>query len=106
MIDKFYAAPPAGDVREPLPLARLVFLEEGPEPALLPVTGAERFARLTDDHYTAELFALGQQLDLAGRFAIQARLAAQIAMSRLIRPRDTARFAESLRLAERLVTGS
>lgn len=106
MIDKFYAAPPGGDVREPLPLARLVFLEEGPEPALLPVSGAERFARMTDDHYTAELFALGRQLDLAGRFEIQARMAAQIEMTRMVRPRDTARFGESVRLAEILVTGS
>lgn len=106
MIDKFYAAPPAGHVREPLPLARLVFLEEGPEPALVPITGAERFARLTNDHYTAELFALGQQLDLGGRFAVQARMAGQIAMHRLIRPRDTARFAESVELARQLVTGS
>lgn len=106
MIDKFYAAPPGGDVREPLPLARLVFLEEGPEPALLPVSGAQRFARLTDDHYTAELFALGRQLDLAGRFEIQARMAAQIEMARLVRPCDTARFGESVRLAEILVTGS
>lgn len=30
---KSYAAPPAGDLREPLPLGCLVFLEQGPEPA-------------------------------------------------------------------------
>ncbi len=105
MIDKFYAAPPAGDVREPLPLARLTFLEDGSEPALLSVSGAERFARLSDDHHTAAMFAQAQAADLGARFALFARLAPAIPMSRLIRPRDAARFDESVTLAAELVTG-
>ncbi len=106
MIDKFFARPPAGDVREPLPLARLVFLEDGPEPAVKPVAGAQRLALLNDDHYTAELFALGQGLDLAGRFAALARLARQVAISRLVRPRGPARFAKSTTLAAAVARGA
>lgn len=104
-IAKFYARPAAGDVREPLPLARLVFLEEGPECRMEPIAGAERFARLVDDHYTDQFFDLASSLDLKERFALQARMARQVGMARLIRPRDTARFAESVRLALGLVTG-
>lgn len=106
MIDKFYAAPPAGDVGEPQPLAWLVFLEDGPDPALLSVSGAERFARLCDDHYTADLYAQGRRPGLAARFDIQARMARQVAMARLVRPRDIAQFEKGVALAAELATGS
>jgi hypothetical protein len=97
-IDKFYALPAAGNVGMLLPLAELIFLEEGPELALEPIMGAQRFARLKDDHYTDRLFELACQSDLAGQFALQGRLASQIAMSRLVRPRDADRFAEFVTL--------
>ena len=103
MTGKSYAEPPGGIVGNALPLARLTFLEEGVPQGLYPLAGAERFARLNDDHYTAELFALARQADLAARFDLLARLAPRIAMARLVRPRDTARFSASVDLAESLV---
>ena len=103
MIDKFYARPPAGEVGLPLPLGRLIFLEEGPDLAAHEITGAERFARLCDDHYTDALFASARQLDRTAQFALQARLAQQIPMTRLTRPRDLTHFAASVKLAAALV---
>lgn len=105
LVDKFYARPAAGSVDVPLPLAELIFLEEGPAIALEPVTGAQRFARLQDDHYTAELFELAQRANPASQFALQARLASQIAMARLTRPWDATGFAESVALAASHITG-
>ena len=67
--------------------------------ALEPVTGAQRFARLSDDHYTADLFDRAQQSGPAGQFALRARLASQISMARLVRPWDPLRFDESVSLA-------
>jgi len=95
---KSYAAPPAGDLREPLPLAELVFLEHGQELEWRAVTGAERFARLADDHYTQSLYHEAQRPDLAAQFALRARLAEQVSMARLIRPRSPAGLAGSLDL--------
>lgn len=97
---KSYAAPPAGDWCEPLPLTVLVFLEDGEEPNWLEVAGAARFARLADDHYTRELYLEAQRPDRASQFGLRSRLAGQIAMARLVRPRSAASFAASLDLAE------
>jgi len=104
-IDKFYAAPPAGDVGEPLPLATLTFLEEGGEAAIAPIQGAERLVRLQDDHYTAYLYHLARGFDRQAHFAHLARLARQIAMARFVRPRDTARFADGVALVAGYVKG-
>ena len=103
---KSYVDPPAGDVREPLPLARLVFLEEGPQPAWETISGGERFARLADDHYTQALYSDAQRPDLQGLFALRARIAQQVAMARLVRPRSNAGFAASLDLAEANFAGT
>ena len=100
---KFYAAPAGGTTRAFLPLARLTFLDEGEELGLHGIAGAERFARLNDDHYTAALFARAQRADLAARFDLLARLASAIPMARLVRPRDRAMFSASVSLAETLV---
>jgi hypothetical protein len=89
---KHYARPAAGDVRRPLPLAMLVFLEQGPEVAWHPITGAERFTRLRDDHYTADMFARARQFDTLEQFGFRARLAKAIPMARFVRPRDVACF--------------
>ena len=99
--DKSYVEPPSGVVRGPLPLACLIFLEDGAETAWQAITGAARFARLADDHYTQALYGEAQRPDLAGLFGLRARLAQQVAMARLIRPRSAAGFAASLALAER-----
>jgi len=97
---KSYAIPPAGDVREPLPLASLVILEEGPQPKWTRLLGAERFARLADDHYTQGLYHDAQRPDRAAQFQLRARLATQVGMAVLARPRSAAGFAGSLELAE------
>jgi hypothetical protein len=96
---KFYAEPPGGDLGMPLPLGWLIFLEEGPEPCWEPITGAARFARLEDDHYTQELYLETVRPGLAELFALRARLAGQVAMARLVRPRSARGFAASLVLA-------
>ena len=98
---KRYAAPPAGDVREPLPLAQLVFLEEGPLAQWQTIDGAERFVRLADDHYTQDIYHEAQRPDRAALFALRARLARQVGMARLVRPLSLAGFAASLDLAAR-----
>lgn len=112
LVDKFYALPPAGDVAEVLPLARLVFLEEGARAEILPVAGAERLMRMRDEHYTAWMFAAarrtgeGSQWDSARQFAHFTRLARQIEMARFVRPRDTSRFQEGVALAAEYVIRS
>jgi hypothetical protein len=96
---KFYAR--AGDewTAGPLPLTELIFLETGAALALTPITGGERIARLSDDHYTTELFMRAGQRGRGEMFALRARLARQVAMACLVRPRDLARFGESVALA-------
>ena len=64
-----------------------------------PILGGERIARLNDDHYTAELYAIAQQLDVPMRFARFAQLAPQIAMSAFARRFDTAHFGADLAAA-------
>jgi len=102
-IDKHYAEPPGGDWPTPLPLTHLAFLEDGADCAIEPITGAERLMRLADDHYTADYHRLATRLDAAGWFRLRARLAGQIAMVRLVRPRDLGRFAESVALARQWI---
>jgi hypothetical protein len=102
-VPKFYARPPGGDFAEPLPLASLCFLEEGPEPEVVPVSGAERIARLADDHYTARLFTDARCPSPVELFTLRSRLAAAISMARLVRPRDTSRFRESVELARQWI---
>ena len=94
MIDKHYAEPVGGIVAQVLPLAGLTFLEEGAQIAFIPISGGERIARLNDDHYTAELYALARGEGLAARFARIAAIAGQVPMQRLVRPRDPVRFDE------------
>ena len=100
---KSYAAPPAGALRDPLPLASLTFLETGAEPDLLPITGAARFAALEDDHYTQELYRAALQPSLADLFALRTGLASKLAMARLVRPFTREGFAKSLDLAEAMI---
>jgi hypothetical protein len=100
-VEKVYARPTGGDVSHPLPLALLVFLEEGPSPLIEQISGAERLARMQDDHLTAHLFAAARQFDRANQFMHFARLAQQIAMARFVRPRDADRFHEGVALIAR-----
>lgn len=96
---KVYARPPGGTVTVPLPLAMLIFLEDGPEPIWEPIFGAERFARLDDDHYSQAMVRAAQDEGRAGQFALRARVAGQVRMARLVRPRSPEGFAASVRLA-------
>lgn len=100
-IDKYYAGAPAGAVANSLPLAELIFLEEGAGIAIEPITGSERFLRAQDDHYTSKLFVTARHLDRAGQFAHRARLAAQVGMARFTRPLDRDRFQTGVAMAAR-----
>ena len=102
-VDKHYALPATGEVGVALPFGELIFLEERPEPAIMPITGAERLVRLQDDHYTARLFDSARKFDRAAQFAHLARLARQIAMARFVRPLDRDRFDEGVAFAARHV---
>lgn len=94
---KFYVTPGGSAIAEPLPLGALVFLEDGPEPDLAVIGGGEKIARLSDDHYTREMFREANAMDPAAQFALQARIARALPMYRFARPMDPARFAETTR---------
>lgn len=96
---KHYARPLGGEVGVPLPLAQLVFLAEGDELDWRPIHGAERVVRLADDHYTQELYLEACRPTRSETFALRARIARQVAMAELVRPRDRNRFAASVQLA-------
>ncbi|MFM5907039.1 MAG: hypothetical protein ACKOPO_05570 [Novosphingobium sp.] len=104
-VPKFYADPPAGDCADPLPLHQLVFLDNADCVLAEPITGAEKIARLSDDHYLAEIWEFANQPDPAMRFALHARLARQVRMARLGRPRNLALFDQTVTLAQHLVCG-
>jgi hypothetical protein len=102
-VDKFYASSAAGDAGVAMPLAKLIFLEDGAEPALRPIAGAERFMRMQDEHQTARLFAAARRFGRADHFAHLSRLARQIQMIRFIRPQDISRFRDGISLAARFL---
>lgn len=95
MIDKFFADPPGGTVREALPLGALTFLEGGAEPRFESVEGAARLALLNDDHYTADLYIAARGADAEARFANLVGMARRIPTVRFTRPLDSARFGEA-----------
>lgn len=95
---KHYAQPLGGDMRQPLPLDTLVFLAEGPELAWEPILGADRFARMDDDHHTQQIYLDAARPTRAALFAMRARIAANVTMARLVRPRSPAGFAASVQL--------
>ncbi len=103
--DKYYAAPSAGTVGSALPIAELIFLEEGPEPVMTRISGSERFVRMQDDHQTSYLFEAARQFNRGEQFAHRARLARQIQMARFERPRDPARFDEAVSLIAENIIG-
>lgn len=107
-VDKFYSRSNAGDVRVALPLAQLIFLEEGPKPAITRVSGAERFARLQgEQHQTATLFSAVRNFDRAEQFAHFSRLARRIEMVRFSRPRDISTIRDGISVLQRyLIDGS
>ena len=103
-VDKHYAKPPAASAGRALPLAELIFIEEGTEAAITPIRGAERVARMHDDHYTAHLFAFARGFDRVGHFAHLGEVARRISMARFIRPRDRSQFDKGVEIARRYVT--
>ena len=100
-VDKVYAVPAQASEAISLPLAELIFLQEGEEAVMMPISGAERFVRMQDDHQTAHLLAAARMFDKAERFAHLSRLARQIPMALFVRPRDPARFAGGAELVAR-----
>ncbi|WP_028970443.1 hypothetical protein [Sphingomonas sp. URHD0057] len=98
-VAKFYATPASGSVEIPLPLAELIFLEDGPQAAIDSICGGDRVIRLQDDHYTARLFEAARQFDIPGKFRHLCWLADQIEMSCFVRPRGRDRFRDTVILA-------
>lgn len=92
---KLYVTPAGRAASEPLPLGALVFLEAGDAPALEPVEGGAKIARLSDDHYTRAMFHAAQGLDGAAQFALQARIARSLPMLRFARPLEREGFVQS-----------
>lgn len=103
--DKHYASPASGTVVNALPMAELIFLEEGPEPTMTRISGSERFVRVQDDHQTSYLFDAASQFNRAEQFAHRARLARQIQMAQFERPRDAARFDKAVSLIAEYIGG-
>ena len=103
---KSYVAPPAGAINQPLPLAALVVLADGPELAWTPIGGAQRLLVLDDDHDVQRLYASAQRPSRAELFARRSQIAAHVIMARLIRPRDDHRFAASVALAREQIIQS
>ncbi len=101
--EKNYAAPVAGTVDMALPMAELIFLEEGPEPELTRITGSQRFTRMQDDHHTSCLFEAANRFNRAELFSHRARLARQIEMARFARPRDVSGFSAGLAMVAKHV---
>lgn len=95
-IDKFYCAPPAGEIGVTLPLAELIFLEQEPGIAVTEIAGYERFTRINDDHYTATLYAGAREFRPAERFKHLSSLATNITMARFSRPRAPTSFNEAV----------
>lgn len=95
---KYFATDSASDVDAPLPLAGIVVLDIGDDPAFAAVRGAARIAALDDEHYSTAQHAQVHGHDRAGRLASLAGLANRVAVYRFTRPRDPARHAESIDL--------
>jgi deoxyadenosine/deoxycytidine kinase len=101
--EKYYAAPAAGTVGTAMPIAELIFLEDGPDPVMTRISGSERFVRMQDDHQTSYLFEAANRYGRIEQFAHRARLAQQIEMTSFARPRDAARFEEGVALVAKHV---
>ena len=101
--DKNYAAPVGGTVDQALPIAELIFLEEGPDPAMTRISGSDRFLTMQEEHQTRYLFEAANRFDRLEQFAHRARLAQQIEMTRFARPCHRNRFEEGVALAARHV---
>lgn len=99
-IDKYYAIPAAGAVRQVMPLAELVLLSEGPEATVERILGGACLLVLQDDHYTQGLFLAANRPDRATRFAQLARLASAIRISRFSRPLDIDGFVAAIDVLE------
>jgi hypothetical protein len=95
-VDKYYSRSESGEVGVALPLEQLIFLEEGPDPAILPIVGFEQFKRMNDDHYTAHLYAGAREFDGRARFVHLSELAKRVPMACFVRPLKWERFAEGV----------
>ena len=98
IVDKHYSQPASGTATSAMPLGELIFLEEGARPRITAITGAERFTRVVDDHYTADLYAGAQGFGPRDHFEHFAALASRTKMSSFVRPCDASRFGEGLDL--------
>jgi hypothetical protein len=97
-VDKHYSLPASGTATAAMPLGELIFLEEGAQPRITAITGAERFTRVVDDHYTAQLYAGAQGFGPRDHFEHFAALATRARMACFVRPRDVSRFEEGVEM--------
>ena len=95
-MDKFFAEARPRQAAARAPLAALVFLEEGEDTSLIPMSGSERFSALSTALYRPE-YASGAGRSRTELFELRARLARDIPMQRFLRPRERERFSESVR---------
>ena len=79
-------------------------LEDGPELRCDPIGGAQRLLVLDDDHYVQRLDASAQRPSRVDMFTQRSRIAAQVDMARLVRPRVDSAFAASVGLALARIT--
>ncbi len=97
---KLYAAPPAGDLGETLPLAALFVLDDGDPTRITPITGGAKLRALCADHTVVDLLAAagtgegGRGGSSRAVFERLGGLAARIDMLAFARPRDGNRLFE------------
>ena len=90
------AIPSADTAREPMPLAGLFVLREGPELQLHRLNGAEAMEAVAANTYRGAY--IGQVGDSAAHFAACIELARKVPIFTLARPRDRAGFDEQCEL--------
>lgn len=89
---KRYAEPAGPMDTRTLPLAELCFLEEGEFAAIEQAFGAARLQLFQESDYVTDIYTAARKADDREQFALTARLASQIKITRFIRPRDLSRF--------------
>jgi len=97
-LDKYYAVPPGGVAREPLPLAQLTFLRtEARKPeSLVALKGADRVSRLLSAFYRRHFCAA--IIEHRSTFAALVRIGAEIPMSVFDRPLEKSCFSDGVDL--------
>jgi hypothetical protein len=92
---KSYARPAGETHREPVPLAGLVQLEWGDDPAINSLNHAQKLSVLAEDHYTRAMYRAAHPAQPSEILAQYSNLAARLDGWRFTRPRDAGRLRET-----------